>query len=197
MPKDTFYNLSDNKKQKILNAAVQEFSTQRFSEASINQIVKTAGIPRGSFYQYFHDKEDLFHYMFEEILKEKREIISHIETLNPDTDVFEACIQTVKATFAWSRLKPEYSQISLLMEIDQSEFITKLRTASAQSLKEMIERDKKRGIIRPEIDADLLVEMIYALILKEYFWSGLDEDRFLKKLNDMVSILKRGSAIES
>ncbi|WP_222125837.1 TetR/AcrR family transcriptional regulator C-terminal ligand-binding domain-containing protein, partial [Paenibacillus sp. Y412MC10] len=87
--------------------------------------------------------------------------------------------------------------ISLLMEIDQSEFITKIRTASAQSLKELVERDKKRGIIRPEIDADLLVEMIYALILKEYFWSGLDEDRFLTKLNDMVAILKRGSAIES
>jgi len=197
MPKETFHNLSANKKQKIFDAAVQEFSTQRFSEASINQIVKTAEIPRGSFYQYFHNKEDLFQYMFDQILKEKREIISQIKTLNPDTDVFEVCIQTVKATFAWSKLKPKYSQISLLMEIDQSEFITKIRTASAQSLKVLVERDKKRGIIRPEIDADLLVEMIYALILKEYFWSGLDEDRFLMKLNDMVAILKRGSAIES
>lgn len=42
MPKETFNNLSGNKKRKIFEAAVHEFSTRRFSEASINQIVKTA-----------------------------------------------------------------------------------------------------------------------------------------------------------
>lgn len=34
-----------------------------FNEASINQIIKEAGIPRGSFYMYFQDKEDLFRYL--------------------------------------------------------------------------------------------------------------------------------------
>lgn len=197
MPKDTFHNLSEKKKRKIFDAAVQEFSTQRFSEASINQIVKKAGIPRGSFYQYFYDKEDVFLTMFELILKEKREILGHFVTLDPNADVFEACIQSVRATFEWSKLKPEYSQISLLMEIDNSEFITKLRTASAQGLREMIERDKERGRIKPEIDSDLIVEMIYALILKEYFWTGLDEEMFLKKLDDIIKIIKEGLAIES
>ncbi|GMA98148.1 TetR/AcrR family transcriptional regulator [Pelosinus sp. IPA-1] len=94
MPKDTFYNLSDDKKRKIFDAAVQEFSTRHFSEASINQIVKAAGIPRGSFYQYFSGKEDLFFYIFEEIVKEKLEIIRQAETIDPDADAFEICIQT-------------------------------------------------------------------------------------------------------
>ncbi|MEF3302194.1 TetR/AcrR family transcriptional regulator [Paenibacillus sp. GYB003] len=197
MPKETFHNLSEHKKRKIFDAAVLEFSVRRFSEASINQIVKTAGIPRGSFYQYFDDKEDIFQYMFEEILKEKREIMGHTPLSNPDADVFEACIQAVRATFEWSKLKPEYSRISLLMEIDHSEFITRLRTASAQGIKEMIERDKQRGLIKPDIDAELVVEMIYALILKEYVWTGLDEEKFLKKLDDIVKIIKEGLAIDS
>jgi AcrR family transcriptional regulator len=71
MPKDTFNNINEEKKRKIFDAAVLEFSTRRFSEASINQIVKTAGIPRGSFYQYFNYKEDIFLYMYEEIAREK------------------------------------------------------------------------------------------------------------------------------
>jgi len=121
MPKDTFFNLSYEKKKKIIDAAVQEFSTRRFSEASLNQIVKTAKIPWGSFYQYFEDKEDIFGFVYGEILKEKREIISHSVTITPEMDVFEACLKTIKATFEWSRLKPEYSRIGMLMELDNSE----------------------------------------------------------------------------
>lgn len=192
MPKDTFDNLSDAKKRRIFNAAVQEFSTRRFSEASINQIVKAAGIPRGSFYQYFSGKEDIFRYMFEEIVREKREIIRHADALDPDADVFEICIQATKASFEWGRSKPEYSQIGIMMEIDNSEFITKLRAASFEGLIKMIARDKERGLIRPEVDADLVADMIYSLIWKQFSLFGLDENMFLKKINEGLKIIKVG-----
>lgn len=193
MPKDTFYNLSDDKKRKIFDAAVLEFSTRRFSEASINQIIKTAGIPRGSFYQYFNNKEDIFLYMFEEILKQKREIILHTEALDLDADVFESCLQTTRASFEWSKVKPEYSQISMLMEIDTSEFITKLRASSAEGLKRLIERDKERGLIKSEIDSELVVDMIYTLIWKQFSLVGYDKDMFLKRVSDGIQIIKAGT----
>ncbi len=194
MPKDTFHNLSDDKKRKIFDAAVQEFSTRRFSEASINQIVKAAGIPRGSFYQYFSGKEDIFFYMFEEILKEKREVIRQSESVDLDADVFEICIQAIKASFEWGRLNPQYSQIGMLMEIDNSEFITKLRAASCEGLRKMIERDKERGLIKPEIDADLVADMIYALSWKQYSLVGFNGDMFFKKISDGLAIIKKGTA---
>ncbi|EIW19775.1 MULTISPECIES: TetR/AcrR family transcriptional regulator [Pelosinus] len=194
MPKDTFHNLSDDKKGKIFDAAVQEFSTRRFSEASINQIVKAAGIPRGSFYQYFSGKEDIFLYMFEEILKEKREVVYQSKSLDPDADVFEICMQATKASLAWGRSKSEYSQIAILMEIDNSEFITKLRAASFEGLIKIIGRDKERGLIRPEVDADLVADMIYSLIWKQFSLFGFDENMYLKKINDGLDIIKAGIA---
>ncbi|WP_434509771.1 TetR/AcrR family transcriptional regulator [Desulfitobacterium sp. AusDCA] len=194
MPKETFNNLSEDKKQKIFNAAVREFSTKRFSEASINQIVKAAGIPRGSFYQYFKDKEDIFLYVFNAILKEKQEVLRNAEDVNPDADVFEVLMQTTRASYKWSKAKPEYSQISMLMEIDNSEFITRLRTSAAKVLREMVERDKQRGLIKPEIDPDLVVEMIYTFYIKEYFWIGLDEEVFLKRIKDVLKMIKEGIA---
>ena len=194
MPKETFNNLSKAKKIKVFKAAVQEFSTKRFTEASINQIVKTAGISRGSFYQYFNDKEDIFLYVYTEILKEKQEILQSAKNVNPDEDVFEVLIQTTKASYKWSKAKPEYSEISLLMEIDNSEFITGLRTAAASKLREMVERDKQRGLIKPEIDPELVVEMIYSFLMREYFWIGLAEDKFLQRINDVIKIIKEGIA---
>ena len=63
MPSITFLNLPAEKQEKLLEAATREFSHKPFNEASINQIIKEAGIPRGSFYMYFQDKEDLFRYL--------------------------------------------------------------------------------------------------------------------------------------
>ena len=59
MPSSTFLNLPAQKQEKLL----EEFSRRPYTEASINQIIKDAGIPRGSFYMYFTDKEDLFRYL--------------------------------------------------------------------------------------------------------------------------------------
>ena len=67
MPKKTFYNLSLEKQNTIIEAAKKEFSRVPVSEASIANIVATAGIARGSFYQYFESKEDLFDFVFESV----------------------------------------------------------------------------------------------------------------------------------
>lgn len=66
MPKETFYNLSEEKKIKILNAAKLEFSRVPIEKASIKNIVEKADIARGSFYQYFESKEDLLEYIITE-----------------------------------------------------------------------------------------------------------------------------------
>ena len=63
MPKETFKNLSKEKQEKLLNSAINEFSRVPYEEASINKIIESAGIPRGSFYMYFNDKEDIYNYI--------------------------------------------------------------------------------------------------------------------------------------
>lgn len=59
MPKETFFKLAEEKKEKIINAAKKEFKRVPLEQASIKNIVEDAGIARGSFYQYFDSKEDL------------------------------------------------------------------------------------------------------------------------------------------
>ena len=49
MPSQTFFNLSKEKQEALLEAAKTEFTKVTFHDASINQIIKEAGISRGSF----------------------------------------------------------------------------------------------------------------------------------------------------
>lgn len=74
MPTTTFFNLSNEKKNRIIDAAKDEFIKYSFYDASINRMIKEADISRGAFYMYFENKEDLFIYLIESyrsyILKE-------------------------------------------------------------------------------------------------------------------------------
>lgn len=63
MYSSTFLNLSEDKKERIIHASLDEFSTRTFNDASITNIVKKAKISRGSFYQYFGNKENLYNYL--------------------------------------------------------------------------------------------------------------------------------------
>ena len=63
MPSKTFFHLPAEKRERLLLAAAEEFARVPYAEASINRMIRAAGIPRGSFYMYFRDKEELFHYL--------------------------------------------------------------------------------------------------------------------------------------
>ena len=65
MPTTTFFNLPPPKREKLLRAAVAEFARRPYGEVSITRIIQAAEIPRGSFYQYFADKTDLFRYVLQ------------------------------------------------------------------------------------------------------------------------------------
>ena len=61
MVHQTFYRLPDEKKERILQSAHREFTQHPYEKSSINRILNDAKIPKGSFYQYFDDKSDLFY----------------------------------------------------------------------------------------------------------------------------------------
>ena len=93
MPKSTFYNLNEEKKEKIKKAIKNEFSKNPFSKASISNIIEEAQIPRGSFYQYFDDKEDALKYILDEVAQKERKKI--IDILNRNSgDIFKTSIES-------------------------------------------------------------------------------------------------------
>ena len=87
MPKSTFYNLNNEKREKIEKALKNEFSRNTFEKTSISNIIEEAQIPRGSFYQYFEDKEDALKYIIENFLNDEKEQIERLLIQNKG-DIF-------------------------------------------------------------------------------------------------------------
>ena len=70
MPKQTFYNLSEDKRKLIDEVLKDEFSTKPFKDCNVKNIVERLSIARGSFYQYFHDLMDSYFYILDKETKD-------------------------------------------------------------------------------------------------------------------------------
>jgi AcrR family transcriptional regulator len=75
MPKQTFFNLPEEKRQAITDIAITEFADNDYKSASISRLVAQAGIAKGSFYQYFEDKKDLYFYLIDLGSQEKAKFL--------------------------------------------------------------------------------------------------------------------------
>jgi AcrR family transcriptional regulator len=66
MPRTTWDNLEVVRRDRVLRAAMAEFGTHGYSGGSLNVIAREAGVAKGSLFQYFDDKFDLFAYVAEQ-----------------------------------------------------------------------------------------------------------------------------------
>lgn len=115
MPKDTFIKLSEDKKQKILEAAKKEFARVPFSETSIKNIVENANIARGSFYQYFESKEDLLICLLSNYFESISKIIEKA-TNNEKNDIFEMFVKIYDGIIEVCNSKEESDLYKRLLE---------------------------------------------------------------------------------
>ncbi len=60
MPSPTWERLPAARRNAVVAAAEKEFAARGFSQGSLNVIAREAGVSKGSLFQYFTDKVDLF-----------------------------------------------------------------------------------------------------------------------------------------
>jgi AcrR family transcriptional regulator len=65
MPKPTWDNLAERRREQVLHAAMAEFGKRGYSGASLNVIAREAGVAKGSLFQYFDGKLDFFGFVAE------------------------------------------------------------------------------------------------------------------------------------
>lgn len=111
MPKPTFYNLPQEKRQLIENAAIEEFADKSLETASVNAIVSNAGIAKGSFYQYFENLEDLYNHILELVKDSKLALISTLPLPANNLDTFSYLRRLLQIDLAFELKHPQLSKV--------------------------------------------------------------------------------------
>ncbi len=160
MPKQTFLNLPKDKKQKILEAAKNEFSRVSVTEASINNIVTEANIARGSFYQYFESKEDLLIFMIDKASERVKDKVN--EKIKENGDIFETFIffyDKIVETCKDSNNKMFYRTVLANLRANDSIVFGKAKEEIYNSLM----KNTDTSNFKSQKDLPILIEMLSAI----------------------------------
>lgn len=161
MPKQTFFNLPDEKRDKIINAAVAEFAEYGLENASTNRIVARSGISKGSFYQYFDDKQDVFMYLVTVLEREKMEYLEDKNPPSMNMDTFEYFRWMVKTGMEFNSIYPSMvqavSRVLLGEGLYFGKYFAEARERTKEFLGKMIENAIERGEVDPSVDVELAV----------------------------------------
>ena len=153
--KETFDKISEEKRERILTAAIKEFSSKGFNAANINLIAKNAGISIGSIYNYFASKEDLYLTLIDYGYQILESVISRIDL--SEGDIFDKFEKLLRAAQEYSRKYPEINQIYLDISTEGLSHLSeklsrKMESISAQYYRGLIVEARNAGIVNSDID---------------------------------------------
>lgn len=111
MPTQTFFNLKEAKQDRIICAALTEFAKHGYKNSNLDRIVKIAGIPKGSLYQYFENKDDLFVFISRKAIQSMWKLFQEHMEESPARDCFD---MFAKALFFAMDLREREPDLTLL-----------------------------------------------------------------------------------
>ncbi|MEI2610438.1 MAG: TetR/AcrR family transcriptional regulator [Candidatus Promineifilaceae bacterium] len=167
MPKETFFNLPEEKRQRILDLAIEEFAHHDYQNASISRIVAEASIAKGSFYQYFEDKADLYRYLLNLIFQEKQRVLATIQPPDPQMGTFAFLRWLFSVSINFEFINPKLAQMGYRAMNNQTlpeEIMTQGKEAGRMYFKQLVQAGMARGDLRSDLDVDAAAFLINTLI---------------------------------
>ena len=215
MPTNTFENLPEDKRQRIIDACFKEFALYNYEQASVSRIVKELGIAKGSIFQYFGSKKELYRFLINYAGQKKLEVSK--EMLETEiVDFFDWYKKVYSFGIQFDIQYPLYSGFlyNVVRErnyIDVEAFYIDSKTQVFQFIESKLTDQQEKGKIRDDINIKTLafifyqvhtgvfdyLSMLYDVDFRENIKQGkplfsVSKDQIDNMLYEFTSILKTG-----
>jgi AcrR family transcriptional regulator len=194
------------RRDQLMAAALEEFAVMDFEGASLNTIIKSAGISKGVFYYHFENKEALYLALLDEANRQKWAFIRDKAALDSEgyqsLDLFERFLYQAKLGMAFANSHPKYHQLSmqLLKEKGNPIYDTALRhvgTDGSTELSAMISEAIARGELRSDFNEVFVTKLLTHLFQSFYDIFDVDTTEDAQKLLEhYVTFMRFGLTAE-
>jgi AcrR family transcriptional regulator len=179
-----------------------------FERAKIGDIAQNAGVAKGSMYQYFKDKKELFVYCAEWGLDTFMKKLD--QRMNMDSmDIFKYFEDNAANTAKFELIKEEGELVAFMQLIERepgliAPSMKAMNKAGELYTKRLIKASQDLGLVRTDIDEELLLEYFLAVTGRfEERWMGRyidftkeateEQTRALNaELKQMLALLRNG-----
>lgn len=185
----------EERREELLAAAASVIAERGYRASGVSDIIEKAGVARGTFYNYFDSKKDVFLALieryfarFEEILEENH--VRLVTALETDGDLPGAWRQNALAILRFHQENPELTSVLYREAMGQDEqFTSKVEELSAFAKAMMVQEFQMvadRGLMVP-CDVELVTTIVNGAIVNivmEYVLRRKDCD--LEELADAL-----------
>jgi AcrR family transcriptional regulator len=206
MPKQTFFNLPEDKRARVLEAAISEFGLKPFNKVSVSDIVEKAEIPRGSFYQYFEDLKDLYRHVLEVAGEQKMLYLQDVVAQLDKWDVFKILRELFAAGLKFGAENPRLAAVgNNFWREDPSmrrEVFPDLKEQGWGFFEMLLSRGRDRGEVDAGVDIRVTSVILYYLTnaITEYYMDHAEagknlfeeKEDYLELVEKMLYILEVG-----
>jgi TetR/AcrR family transcriptional regulator len=166
---ERFHNLPEEKKERILTVASEEFSQKGYAGASINRIVGRLGIAKGSLFQYFGTKDGLFRFVFSRALERVKDNLRHVRDDASRKDLSSRLNDTLLAGAWFIRKHPLLYRLYLQLLTDdtipfRNDMLLALRQYSLEYIRFLLEEARDRGELADHVDLNRAAFMLDAVM---------------------------------
>ncbi|MCJ8288812.1 MAG: TetR/AcrR family transcriptional regulator [Crocinitomicaceae bacterium] len=214
MPSKTFFNLPSKKRELFIQVALKEFSENNFETASVNRIIKEVGISRGSVYQYFTDKLDLWLYLKEFAEKTKKANVQAVDRAH-----FESFWDYYRELYIkgadFDLLNPQCSKFLYRISYKETSkevehYIEEWKSSAIEQFNQWIAFEQSQGSFNPDISQETVAHFMFTistslveLLQKNYlvdFENSFKNDQgmltdnmanYSKAVDDIISLLSK------
>jgi TetR/AcrR family transcriptional regulator len=213
-PGKTFHNLPQAKQNRIITAAVGEFSRQGYAGARVSAIADKVGIAKGSLFQYFGDKKRLFLFLFERTVERVKDHLRAVRDQTQDQNVFDRIERILASGVEFAGRHPHLYTLYLKLTFEsgtplKQEMIRQVRADSIEFLREILLTGQERGDLRADVDLDqaaFILDALFERFLQALSQAHLDAGAGLyradeavvsRKIRGLIDVLRFGLGVPS
>jgi len=183
MPTVTWARIDPARRAAVVEAAEAEFSAHGFSRGSLNVIARRAGVAKGSLFQYFADKRDLYAFIADIASQRVRVYMEdRIRELNPSRPFFEFLTDWLDSWVAYFAEHPHERALhaAATLEVDAEARVSVqnvIHRHYLEVLRPLVRDAHVRGDLRADSDTDALLSlllMIFPHLALAPYVRGLD-----------------------
>lgn len=200
MPTSTFLNLPEEKQKRILDAAIKEFGQRNIDEGNMANIVKDARISRGSIYQYFENKEDLYAHIFDTLRSARSEYVRPAFQLYKQAPFIRFFEEFYLRDSEYLLRHPAHIELGKHLYSSSNNVSRGLIQRQQSLYKEWfligIDHDKEHGLIDHKVDssvfADLCVHFVTDIFIFQSIYAQLSLDNIKDHLHKTLYFIENG-----
>jgi len=185
--------------EKLFEVSIDEFADKGYDKASINTILKLAGMSKGQFYYHFKNKEALYFALIDNLIMKKQIFLgSHMNPEDFNKDIFTIFETQIRLGMRFGKEYPIIFKFSECFIREKGKPIYKKAMAkynfeNNDQIIQLIDRAYNRGEFREELPREFIIKTVGFMFNKIPEMATVDDvTDYEEYLMHLIDFMRKG-----